>query len=44
MMDNSDNTIQLQLVEMGFTQAQAEIAVQHIEYPDINLAAEWILT
>ena len=31
-----------QLLDMGFTQEQAETAAREIEYPDVNLAAEWL--
>ncbi len=27
---------------MGFSQEQAETAAREIEYPDVNLAAEWL--
>jgi len=37
-----DLVVVQQLVDMGFSERQAEVAVREIEYADVNLAAEWL--
>ena len=32
------------LVEMGFSEEQAQTAMRNIDYPDVNLAAEWLFS
>lgn len=39
---SSQMAVVKQLVEMGFSESQADMAVREIEYLDVNLAAEWL--
>lgn len=32
------------LIEMGFSEDQAQTAMRNIDYPDVNLAAEWLFS
>ncbi len=41
-MSQEMHVVVQQLVDMGFSERQAEVAVREIEYADVNLAAEWL--